>query len=234
MTNTIRSILGAFLIIAVLVSWKNEPTTRSYQDTRQWKEIKIDTGALMTWKALGKGRVFNIMNNQTCMMELDGSQGVMLVSPQVYNTENLILRYKALALTPSAVIVSILAAPGNTGSAITIPENYEGGMQLWSTVPNYFFAFRNAPHGATPFITRYAEAAKQANAPQPDGMVPGIYYDIEIGKIGKKVWLAVNGKKLVDMDDDNPLKVGQLAFRLRGTAGLNAACLIRDVRVYTN
>lgn len=62
-------------------------------------------------------------------------------------------------------------------------------------------------------------------------MVAGIYYDIEAGKSGKKLWLSVNGQKLADMQNEKPLKGGYVAFRLRGTAGLKVAALILDLRI---
>lgn len=226
-----RSLIILVLFFITLSSCKTQTATPF--EAAKWKEVKIDASELIKWKLLGQGKAFNIINGQTCLMESDESLGVMLVSLNYY-PEDVVLRYKALALTPSTVFVSILSASDTLNNVLEIPEKYDGGMQLWTEdVANYFFAFKNSPHGGTPFIVKKPRSAKQSSALQPDNMLAGIYYDIEAGKSGKKLWLSVNGQKLVDMQDEKPLKGGYLAFRLRGTAGLKAAALIRDLRIYT-
>ena len=239
MNLKLKSFFILFLLLITLGSCKTDTAsdktdTASDFDAMKWNEVKIDADELIKWKLLGLGKAFNIMNGQTCLMELDDSKGIMIVSPDYY-IEDVVLRYKALALTPSTVFVSILSASDTTlNNVLTIPEEYDGGMQLLTeNVANYFFAFKNGPHGGTPFIVKNPRSTKESFASQPDNMVAGVYYDIEVGKSGKKLWLSVNGEKLVDMEDEKPLKGGHVVFRLRGTAGLNAACLIRDLKIYT-
>jgi hypothetical protein len=202
-------------------------------NARDWKEEHISAVNLIKWRVLGQGKIFNIVNDQTCLMENDTSLGVMMVSPEYYG-QDVVIRYKALALTPSSVMVAIVSASDTLDNSLKIPEDYDGSMQLWTEkVANYFFAFKNEPHGGNPYIVKNPASSKQSIASKPDNMVAGIYYDIEVSKIGGKLYLAINGKKLVDMDDEKPLKGGHIVFRLRGTAGLKAACLIRDLRIYT-
>lgn len=198
-----------------------------------WKEQKISAEELVKWKFLGKGKVFNILNGQTCLSEAEDSQGVMLMSPESYG--DVVLKYKVLALTPATVLVTILSASdASDKNTLTIPSDYAGGMKLLNDDSrNYLLAYKNAPHGANPFISKNPGSAKSANAAQPDLMVAGVYYDVEITKSGKTISMRINGKEMVSMQDDAPLGKGHVLFRIRGTAGLTASCLIRDLRILT-
>lgn len=198
-----------------------------------WKEQKISAEELVKWKFLGKGKVFNILNGQTCLSEAEDSQGVMLMSPESYG--DVVLKYKVLALTPATVLVTILSASdASDKNTLTIPSDYAGGMKLLNDDSrNYLLAYKNAPHGANPFILKNPGSAKSANAAQPDLMVAGVYYDVEITKSGKTISMRINGKEMVSMQDDAPLGKGHVLFRIRGTAGLTASCLIRDLRILT-
>jgi len=224
-------VLFSFILIS-LMSCRNN-TDQGF-DLSGWKELEVSAEDLVNWKLLGKGQVFNIFNGQTCLMEADTTQGVMLLGPDHYG-EDIVVKYKALALTPASVIVTMLSAGDTTsGNTLTIPEGYDGSMGLLTqNIGNYFFAFKNAPHGANPFIMKNPGSVQEASAARPDGMVAGVYYDIEVGRSGGTVWLSIDGKKLVEMQDQQPLKGGYVIFRLRGTAGLKAACLIRDFKIYT-
>ena len=62
-------------------------------------------------------------------------------------------------------------------------------------------------------------------------MIPGVYYDVEVGRVGKLVWLKVDGKTVVQCTDPNILPGGHLGIRLRGLAGHPAACVIRDLSI---
>ena len=65
-------------------------------------------------------------------------------------------------------------------------------------------------------------------------MIAGVYYDVEVGKYQGKLWLAIDGKKVFETEDKEPLKGGHLALRIRGTAGFKAGCLIKDLEVLSN
>jgi hypothetical protein len=43
----------------------------------------------------------------------------------------------------------------------------------------------------------------------------------------------VDGEKIVETEDESMLPGGHMAFRIRGTAGFKAACLIRDLEIYS-
>ena len=62
-------------------------------------------------------------------------------------------------------------------------------------------------------------------------MIPGVYYDVEVGRVGKLVWLKVDGKTVVQCTDPNILPGGHLGIRLRGLVGHPAACVIRDLSI---
>ena len=118
---------------------------------KDWKQEKITPENLVKWKLLGKGKVSNTMADQTILTELDETQGVMLLSP-VYYGKNVVVKYKALALTPVSVFVTMLSASDTDKNSLNIPSNYDGSMGIWNgSKRNYFFAFKNAAHAGTPF-----------------------------------------------------------------------------------
>jgi len=89
-------------------------------------------------------------------------------------------------------------------------------------------------HNLPPFIRKYPEPGREALVlARENFMLPGIFYDIEIGRIGNSLWLSVDGRKVIETEDESILSGGHLAFRIRGTAGFKAACLIRDVEIYS-
>jgi len=204
-----------------------------YFDASEWNEEEVTVDELLEWRLLGAGSATKAMGEQLFLEETDQSQGVMLLSPTYYQGD-IVVRYKALALSPASVFVTVLSATDISSNHLTIPENYDGTMGFWTTgANNYFFAFKNAPHGGTPFIAKNPHAEQSANAPEQDLMVAGVYYDIEIGRAGNNLWLLINGRKVIDMVDETPITNGHVAFRLRGTAGLKAIGLIKDLAIYT-
>jgi hypothetical protein len=64
-------------------------------------------------------------------------------------------------------------------------------------------------------------------------MQPGIYYHIDVGREKDHIWLAIDGKKIIEAADPDPLGEGHFSFRIRGTAAETASCLIRNVKIYT-
>lgn len=193
------------------------------------KEKTISTTELSTWNLLGKGAV-GTWGDQTSLQEADDTKGIMLVSLEAYSND-VIVRYKVLALTPATVFVTLLAVSDEGDSdKLTVPDNYDGSIGLWTKEKeNYFFAFKNAPHNVTPFVKKHPNAAKALVAAAENSMIAGVYYDIEVGKYKGKLWLAIDGEKVFEIDDKKPLAGGHIAVRLRGTAGFKAGCLIKDM-----
>jgi len=191
----------------------------------------IGPDELLNWTLVGKGKVEK-SGAQIAMQESDDSKGIMLVSQKAYGSD-IIVRYKVLALTPATVLV-VLLSTSDVGASdnLTIPEDFDGSLGLFTNEKeNYFFAFKNAPHNVTPFVRKSPYAGQTLGSASENSMIAGVYYAIEIGKTGEKLWLSVDGKKVVEAEDKEPLQGGHLALRIRGTAGFKAGCLIKDLEV---
>lgn len=202
-------------------------------DASGWSEDNVTADELLTWQLLGDGKISKAMGEQVCLEESEQSKGVMLLSPTYYPGD-VVIRYQALALSPASVFVTVLSAKDLSMDQLTIPGNYDGTMGLWTEeTSNYFFAFKNAPHGGTPFIMRNPDGEQLAHAAEQDQMVAGVYYTVEVGREGAKLWLSINGKRVVDAVDEMLLAGGHIALRLRGTAGLQAIGLIKELTIYT-
>ncbi len=197
---------------------------------------KITPEALNEWSFLGQGTKMVESHNMFFMKEdPQQSNGVMIVSPKSYSNK-VTVKYEVMTLTPAAVLVAILSASDlGQSTDLTIPQNYDGSMSLWiNDVESYFYAFRNAPHNYTPFIRKYpvAQGEDPALVSMDDNIMhPGVFYSIELGQDGDLVWLKVDGKKVLETKDATPLKGGHIAFRIRGTAGEYAACLMRNLEI---
>ncbi|MDH3708828.1 MAG: hypothetical protein OER04_03010 [Cyclobacteriaceae bacterium] len=193
------------------------------------KEL-ISTDELLDWPMWGKGEVGK-WGDQLFLRETPGTKGVMLVSPKSYGNQ-IILRYHVLALTPATVLVAMLSVsdPG-TSESLNIPETYGGGMTLWSQkTDNYFFAFKNASHGLTPFVRHHPAKGILAKASE-NVMIAGVYYEVEVGRDRNRLWLAIDGKKMFEYVDQDPPVGGHVALRIRGTAGFAAGCMIKNLQI---
>lgn len=192
------------------------------------KRDTVSQSELSKWKLLGIGEV-STLNNQVALREVKDSKGIMLISPDIYKND-VVLDFKVLALTPATVIVIMLSISDEGESKeLTIPNDYDGSIGLWDTKENYFFAFKNAPHNVTPFVKKNPRAKEPLITAKENRMVAGIYYEIEIGEKQGKLWLSIDGEKVFETVDTNPLTGGHVALRLRGTAGFSAGCLIKDL-----
>jgi hypothetical protein len=194
----------------------------------------VSSNELSNWNVLGKGKVEK-SGSQIAMQESDDSKGIMLLSPDVYDND-VIVRYKAMALTPATVFVAVLAASDEGESEdLTIPDDYDGNFNFWTKeIENYVFAFKNAPHGVTPFIIKSPNVKQNLAIASENTMIAGVYYDIEVGKYQGKLWLAIDGKKVLEAEEKEPWGRGHVALRIRGTAGFKAGCLIKDLEILSN
>lgn len=106
---------------------------------------------------------------------------------------------------------------------------------LFKNVNMYMFAFHNAAHNKPgPFIRKYPEpGTKPIIESDKSYMRPGIYYKIEIGKTGKKIFFKIDDKTVLETSDPDPLQGGKIVLRIRGTAHETASCLIRNVKIYS-
>ena len=206
-------------------------------DLSDFTEVQMDTKELLRWRKWGAGEAFHI-DEQLCIKEADQTQGIMLISPVAYSGD-LVVRFKILALTPASVIAVILSASdqGIENKGLTLPENYDGNFGVWQRdKDNYFFAFKNAPHDKTPFLVKYADARPgiELGAASENHMIAGKYYAIEIGKEGSTLWMVIDNERVFEAKDDrNPLNMGHIALRIRGTAGFKGAALFKDFSLFT-
>ncbi|MEM9984062.1 MAG: sialate O-acetylesterase [Bacteroidota bacterium] len=194
-------------------------------------EKAISGAELLEWTFWGEGEA-SPSGGQVLLKEAEVSAGVMLISPESW-TGDVVLRYRVQALTPATVIVTLLAASdAGESTVLTLPKSYDGSIGMWTKEKeNYFVAYKNAPHGLTPFVRKQPNARDYLAQAEKNVMVAGQYYEVEVGKLQGKLWLSVDGEKLFQQLDESPLAGGHLAIRLRGTGGFPAACLIQEVRL---
>lgn len=197
------------------------------------EETVVTLSELAGWKCWGQGESLDL-GNQYCLKEAPRTKGVMIVSPKVYG-DTVVVKFRALALTASTVFVVMLSvADPDDPTILTLPEDYDGDNAMWTNrKAGYFFAFKNAPHGVTPFVRRNPNAVKPLVTAPADKIIPGHYYDVEAGQLGQRLYLKIDGETIFETEDPEPLRGGHIALRLRGVAGFQAACLIKDFRIYT-
>lgn len=222
-------------LVSILSSGMNAQNSGNGPDLNKFKKEVTTSGDLAEWDFWGMGKAFEFGGGSFCLTENDSTAGVLIVSPDSYSGD-LVIRYKTLALTSATVLVVMHSISDlDSDKKLSIQEDYNGNMGLWvNDKDNYFYAFRNAPHNLPPFIRRYPQPGEEAQVLATENfMVPGLYYSIELGRIGNRLWLSVDGKKIVETVDESILPGGHVAFRIRGTAGFKAACLIKELEIYS-
>jgi hypothetical protein len=232
--NRISRLLAVALFVAMTINACDQPQSGTPVDLKNYKKEVVTDQDLAIWDFRGMGKAFASGGGAFCMTENDSTVGAVLISPASY-TGDVIVRYKTLALTSATVLVFMHSATDVGSDKLTIPVDHNGNMGMWiKNKDNYFYAFRNAPHNSPPFLRKYPVPGGDALAMANDNfMLPGVYYAIEIGRVGNSLWLSVDGQKVIETQDESILSGGHLAFRIRGTAGFKAACLIKDVEIYT-
>lgn len=196
-------------------------------------EEKVNPAELRDWKAWGQGEVM-ALGEQTCLKEDDETKGLMIISPKSYS-RNVILKFKVLALTAASVVAVVVSgSDSGESNALTISEDYDGDFSLWyDEKENYFFAFKNASHGLTPFVRKNPVPGEIIASASENKMVAGVYYDVEVGRRDNQLWLSIDDEEVFRTEDENPLSAGHLGLRIRGTAGFKGACLIKDLVIYS-
>ncbi len=189
---------------------------------------------LAEWDFWGLGTAQK-SGGQFSLQENDSTFGALIISPESY-TGDVVIRYKTMALTSATVLVVMHSMSDmGSGGKLTIPEGYNGNMGLWSKErDNYFFAYRNAAHNYPPFLRKYPVPGGDALATAQENVtLPGVHHSIEVGRIGNRLWLSIDGEQIIEAEDESMLPGGHIALRVRGTAGLKAACLIKDLEIYS-
>lgn len=200
----------------------------------QIKELSAEE--VSNWDIYGIGTC-KVDHRQIYIKEFDNSVGVTLVSPQQYSGD-IILRYKLMPLNAATVCVAILNAHNNGDGSISYPKKYNGYVQFWTQdVNSYFFAFHNEAHNWLPFVQKasYEKASSEKlQIAKNYGVVTGQYNDVEVGRSGRRLWLKINDKMVLDAEDRANYNKGHIAFRIRGTGLDCASCLIKNIEVINN
>ncbi len=163
------------------------------------------------------------------MQEGPASKGVMIVSPEPY-VADVTVSYEMMPMSAASVCVILLnASDEDEGQTLTVPADYDGSIGLWTAgTSNYFFAFHNEAHNATPFLKRFPDKGDLYRS-EKNVMQPGNFYTVETGRSGNKLWMKIDGKRILKFTDPDPMAGGHVAFRIRGLNGEPASCLIRKV-----
>jgi hypothetical protein len=94
------------------------------------------------------------------------------------------------------------------------------------------FGFHTGYHQPNAFLTRNPGFIDLARA--PDKAIGEKWHDVEIGRKGRKLWMKINGKTILDAKDPHtpPLPGGQIGLRLRGPGNGTFSCLYKDLSVH--
>jgi hypothetical protein len=196
---------------------------------------KYSAKDLTKWEVQGIGIVARESHDQLIMSESEGSKGIMIVSPKVYD-QNVILSYDVMTLRPATVLVVEMSAFNQENFDLKFPPNYDGNVKyMFDNVKMYMLAFHNAPHNKPgPFLRKYPTPGMEPIAETDKRyLYPGIYYHVEAGKEENTIWLKIDGKKVLETSDPESYKGGKLIIRIRGTGHEVASCLIRNVMIYS-
>lgn len=236
--NNISFVTGLMFLFAILLSAlgcgpQGDTLKKEADPTATLSETIVPLKELAGWTFWGAGESLDL-GSQYCLKEAPQTKGVMIVSPKVYG-DSVVVKLRTLALTSSTVFVVMLSvADPDDPTQLTLPEDYDGDNAMWTGEKSgYFFAFKNAPHGVTPFVRKNPNAVKPLVTAPADEIVAGRYYDVEVGQLGSRLYLKIDGKTIFETEDSDPLRGGHVALRLRGVAGFQAACLVKDFRIYT-
>jgi len=193
---------------------------------------EISTDELMNWDMTGKGEL-SVANRQVYLAESQGSAGVLLTSPIKYGID-LVVSYDVMALRPGTVLVALMSLSNTDDGGLTFEDNYDANLKYIANSTNaYMIAFLNSSHNRYPFINLFPAKNNPLVEEDKSHMQPGVYYHIDVGREKDHIWLAIDGEKVIEAVDPDPLGEGHFSFRIRGTAGETASCLIRNVKIYT-
>jgi len=193
---------------------------------------EITAEELMTWDMTGNGQISGV-NRQVYLAESPGSAGVLLTSPTKFKND-LIVSYDVMALRPGTVLVALLSLSNKEEGGLQFDEDYDANLRFIMNSTNaYMVAFLNSPHNRYPFINRFPAKDNPLVEEEKSHMQPGVYYHIDVGREKDHIWLAIDGEKIIEAIDPDPLGEGHFSFRIRGTAAETASCLIRNVKIFT-
>jgi hypothetical protein len=197
-----------------------------FLDTASFKTIS--KAELTRWKFAGKGYT-SLVEGGFTLKEGGDSKGVMLISADTLPSE-FIVRFDALPLSASTVFVFICSAEKDSAPDSQGASPYDGNIRYWLDSKNYFVAFRNFPHGYTPYIA--CNGADDSTEYGHSDVGNAAVLKVEIGIWHGEIWCRVNNRLLVQRKLHSVLPGGFWAFRIRGLENFPAGCLIRNIRYY--
>jgi len=194
---------------------------------------KYSPAELVEWQSLGDGKGY-VTHGQYYMEEVEGSLGFMIFSPEKYN--DVVLRYEVMTMNAATVLVAILnASDKGVSSDLTITDDNMGSFGFWTKeVEDYMFGFRVMAHNSTPFLRKHPAPEggdSEIGMAEKNVMHSGWRYKVECGKKGSKLWLKIDDETIIEATDDKPLEAGEIAIRVRGTAGDLGKCMIRNLEI---
>ena len=205
---------------------------RAWYINDDYKVREIGTDELMNWNFVGSGQL-SVANRQVYLAESQGSAGILLVSPSKLENDH-IVSYDVMALRPGTVLVALMSLSNKEDGGLMFEEDYDANLRYIINNANaYMIAFLNSPHNRYPFVNRFPAKANPLVEADRSYMQPGVYYHIDVGRENGRIWLAIDGEKVIEGVDPDPLEDGHFSFRIRGTAGETASCLIRNVKIYS-
>ena len=226
------SILLLFGLFSFHTILSQDNGDRAWYIGDDYKASEITTEKLMSWDLHGDGQL-SVANRQVYMAESTGSAGILLVSPAKFEGDH-IVSYDVMALRPGTVLVALMSLSNTVDGGLKFEGDYNANLRYIINNTNaYMIAFLNSPHNRFPFVNRFPSDANPLVEADRSYMQPGVYYHIDVGREKDRVWLAIDGEKVIEGVDPDPLGDGHFSFRIRGTAGETASCLIRNVKVYS-
>jgi hypothetical protein len=197
------------------------------------KRIPLSVEDVARWQLLGIGDSA-VEGDVLRLKEGAGSKGVVLLSPMECSA-SCTLRFRVKPESHQGVTAVLLSVSPRTGKELRFPARYDGNLELWqnaaSTLRSYLIAFHTAFHQPKAFIQRTPGAVELRSA--PDVARDEVWYAIETGRAGRRVWLKVDGEVVIEATDvDQQLPGGRVGLRLRGPGDGSFSALFRDFELY--
>jgi len=240
MKKTLVLLLVIF-VFAMGCSYEESPESKNRKRQKAFSqsekpvfEERIGIEKLAKWYLLGMGEIsIDRTENAVRLSEHEGSKGVMLISPDMYATKNLVVYFKVKPENFETVnVVMHSVSDKDTGGPLKLPSGYDGTFDLWTqqNIQNYLFSFHNAAHESKPTMEKNPGRSLLA-VTDTHHVKEGQWHDVEVGREGKKLWMKVDEKTILEGNDTDSedLPGGSICFRIRGIPDIAASALIKDV-----
>lgn len=200
------------------------------------RSSQISVHDLAQWRLLGIGEAEVIPEKQALRLtEGPDSKGVVLLSPEKYGRE-IVIKFMAKPLQHEGIIVVFLSASAIKGEEIEVPDGYDGSFAFWiapdASVQSYAYAFHTGYHQPNAFLKRNPGSIELTSA--KDIATEEVWYQVEIGRDGSRLWLNIDGKAVIEASDAGQgLPPGHIGLRLRGPGDGSFSCLFKNFVIET-